>query len=148
MARPRKDPGTPSVGLQNRARIINRILCSADPPPLQVICETMSLIYSEGQQSLAAADQATDPETKAKRYSEGKAACILACTIAEKALPYVHARLVINRVQGDQDNPLKVDLGLLDAAALKAAVRGQIIDQTVQDEAELVIDEARKPLIG
>jgi hypothetical protein len=102
-------PALDRSGVQTKMR--NRLIAQAKIKPLELMLEVMAERYET-------AKTAEDPETRAKAIQE-------AVSTAEKAAPYVHAKLQATTLKGDAQNPIGFVLSLPASDTLKAAIRGK-----------------------
>lgn len=110
--RPANDKGAPALdrsGVQTKMR--NRLIAQAKIKPLELMLEVMAERYE-------AAKVAKNPKTRAKAIQD-------AVATAEKAAPYVHAKLQATTLKGDSANPLGFVLSLPTADTLRQAIRGK-----------------------
>jgi hypothetical protein len=101
------------TGLQTKMR--NRLIAQAKIKPLELMLEVMAERYE-------AAKAAKNPKTRAKAIQD-------AVSTAEKAAPYVHAKLQATTLKGDAQNPIGFVLSLPASDTLKAAIRGKTEDK-------------------
>ena len=91
--------------------------------PLEVMLNDMKLHHDEARKLLAEHEhEQEDGERKGLLMKMAKVESALAVESAAKVAPYIHAKLQTTTLKGDADNP--IELALMDASTLKAAVRG------------------------
>lgn len=102
-------PALDRSGVQTKMR--NRLIAQAKIKPLELMLEVMAERYET-----AKAAKTAKARTKAIQEAVG---------VAEKAAPYVHAKLQATTLKGDPNAPVSFVLSLPDTATLRAAIRGK-----------------------
>ena len=90
--------------------------------PVEVMLNDMKFRYDLAQEALTEHEIESDEEIRATWMNKAKEESAAAVEAAAKVAPYIHAKLQSVTLKGDKDAPLA--LSLMDAASLKARVRG------------------------
>lgn len=116
-------PILPTARAKLTARMVERA-SAIELTPLEVMLDDMKMRYDMSKRALANHEKEKDPAMKELIMSAALGHSSAAVESAAKVAPYIHAKLQTTTIKGDQNSPLEVALGLFDAAALRAAVRG------------------------